>query len=112
MDAAAIAAGAFERRIVHRLAAAHREFVGRAQRDVARGVLVEQRVVEQQPGLRDRRAVRHERDLAETAGARVGVDELLQDGLAALGGHIRHAAGLECQAEIFDHRAAVAERLR
>ena len=38
-----------------------RELVRVAERNVARGVLVEQRVVVQQPRLRDRRAVRNQR---------------------------------------------------
>ena len=62
-----------------------RELVRRAERHVAGGVLVEERVVEQPPRLRDRRAVRHERHLAQPAGAIVGVDQLPQHVFAALG---------------------------
>ena len=51
---AAIAAGGGERLVGHRFAALHREAVGGAERDVAGGVLIEQRVVEETTGLRDR----------------------------------------------------------
>src|SRR5206468_13079523 len=49
-----------------------------AERDVRSCVLVEQRVVEQQPTLRDRRGMRHQGHLAETARALVGVEHLVQ----------------------------------
>ncbi len=77
---AAVSAREFERLVAHRLAAAQREFVGRAERDMARRrVLVEERVVEEQAGLRDWRTVRHERDLTEPGGARIRVDQTPQD---------------------------------
>ena len=44
---AAVAAGALELLVAHRLAAVERELVGGAERDVARRVLVEERVVEE-----------------------------------------------------------------
>ena len=49
-----------------------------AERDVAGGVLVEQRVEEQEAALRDRRGMRHQRHLAEAARALVGVEHLVQ----------------------------------
>src|SRR5580693_3185390 len=49
-----------------------------AERDMAGGVLVEQGVEEQQPALRDRRGMRHQRYLAEAARALIGVEHLLE----------------------------------
>ena len=78
VNTAAIAARAFELVIAHVVSAVQRELVCVAERDVARGVLVEQRVVEQQPGLGNRRTVRHERNFAEAPGAFVGVEQALK----------------------------------
>ena len=78
VDGAAIAAGALEIGVAHVVAALQRELVGIAERDVARSVLVEQRVVVEQPGLRNRRAVRDQRHFAETARALVGVEQPLE----------------------------------
>src|SRR5271165_1081616 len=52
----------------------HRERKALAPRNVAGLVLVEQHVVEQDAGLRDPRVPVNERDLAEAAGALVGVE--------------------------------------
>ena len=68
----------------HGVGAGERELVRRPQRDVAGGVLVEERVVEQTARLRDRRAVRDQRDLAEPSRRGVGVDQLPQHRFAAL----------------------------
>ena len=65
------------------LAPSTKHLVALAERDVAGGVLVEQRVVEQDAALRDRRGMRHQRHLAEPARALVGVEHLLQHFLAA-----------------------------
>ena len=77
--------------VAHRLAAAQRELVGGAERDVARRVLVEERVVEETPGLRDRRAVRHQRELAEPRRAGIHRHQRAQHRLAALGGDLDDA---------------------
>ena len=66
-----------------------------AERDVAGGVLVEQRVEEQQPALRDRRGMRHQRHFAEPARALVGIEHLVQHLLAARGLGLDDAAVLE-----------------
>ena len=56
--------------LVHRLVRLAVEAVlePRAERDVARRVLVEERVVEERPGLAHARLARHERELAEPVG--------------------------------------------
>jgi hypothetical protein len=48
--------------------AVERSTEAHAVRDVTRRVLVEQRVVEERPGLADARLLRHERELAEPVG--------------------------------------------
>src|SRR6516164_10388107 len=111
MRRAPVPAGSLERVVVHGLAAAQCELVRRAERDVARGVLVEERVVEQQTRLRDRRAVRHERDFPEARSARVGLNQLPQYFDAALCPDIDDAPLLEAKREILDQLAAIAERL-
>src|SRR5215210_9114851 len=55
------------------------------QRDVAGGVLVEQRVEEQQPAFRNRGGMRHQRYFAEPARALVGIEHLVQHFFAARG---------------------------
>ena len=85
--------------------------VALAERDVAGGVLVEQRVEEQEPALRDRRGMRHQRDFAEAARALVGVEHLVQHFLAARGLRLDDAAVLEAHRDVVDQRALIGERL-
>ena len=65
---------------------------------MAGGVLVEQRVEEQDAALRDRRGMRHQRHLAEPARALVGVEHLVQHVLAA------RRLGLDDPARLEAHR--------
>src|SRR5205814_3300318 len=57
------------------------------------------------------RIVRNESKLAKPRRARVGIDQLLQYGLSALGRHPHDPAAGESKLEILDDRAAVAEGL-
>ena len=110
VDCAPVASGSVEFLIVHRVATVYRKFVSRPERDMAGRILIEEGVVEQQPGLRDRRAVGNERHLAESSGARIGFHQLAQHGFAALGGQPDNASVYEMKAEVFDHGSAKAER--
>ena len=65
MHAAAVPACLFKIVVAHLVATLQREVKRLAKRDMACGVLVEERVVEKDAGLRNRRAVRHERDFAK-----------------------------------------------
>src|SRR6056297_581263 len=73
-----------------------------AKCDMARGVFIIERVVEQQPRLRDRRGMRHQRHLAQTARALVGVQQLVQHGLAPGGPGLGDAPPLETDLDILD----------
>src|SRR4051812_42665293 len=84
VDEAAVGATNRKLRLAHLAATPEALAVGLAERDVARGVLVEERVEKQKPALRDRRRIWHQRHLAEAAGALVGLHDLAQD-LLALG---------------------------
>src|SRR4051794_32010030 len=86
--------------------------VALAKRDVRGRVLVEQRVVEQQSALRDRRGMRHQGHLAETARALVGIEHLVQYLLAARSLRIDDPAVLETHRDLVDQRALVGQRLR
>ena len=111
MDQALV--GAARRQVfrAHHVAAANALGIGLAERDVAGGVLVEQRVVEQQPAGRDRRGIRHQRHLAETARALVRVQHLRQHVAAFAGGRVDDTALLETHRNVLDQRALVGERL-
>ena len=78
---------------------------------MAGGVLVEQRVEKQEAALRDRRGVRHQRDLAEAARALVGVEHLLQHILAALSLRLDDASRFKADRKAVDQRALIGERL-
>src|SRR5207244_2711394 len=82
---APVAAGTLELFVRHRLAVGEREFVGRPEGDVTGGVFIEERVVKEESGLRDRRAMRNERQFTQPRRAFVGVDELPQHRVSALG---------------------------
>ncbi len=100
-----------ELRLAGRGAALQAGAIGLADRDVAGGVLVEQRVEEQQPAGGDRRGMRHQRHLAQAAGALVGVEHLRQHVLAGAGRRLDDAPGLEPHGDVADQRAAIGERL-
>ena len=73
-----------------------------AERDVGRGVLVEERVVEDEPGLADARGPVDERDLAEPRRAVVGRDVRPDQLLALVGVDLDGAAALEADPEAAD----------
>jgi len=111
MDERGIAAAA--RDLILRELGAADEAIGMAlpERDVAGGIFVEERVVEQESRLADRRGVRHERDLTDPAGALVGVEQLVEH-VRPLGGMgLDDTPHLELNRDIGDERAVVAERL-
>jgi len=78
-----------------------------AKRDVARGVLVEQRIEEQQPAFRNRRGMRHQRDLTKAPRALVGIEDLVQNLLAAGGFRLDDAPFLEAHRDAVDQRALI-----
>jgi hypothetical protein len=78
---------------------------------VAGGVLIEQRVEEHEAAFRDRRGVRHERDLAEAASAFIAVEHFSQHFLAALGLSLDDTPRLESDRDAVDQRALIGERL-
>src|SRR5439155_19893064 len=100
MDDAPVAAGLLKVFVAHLITAAERELVRGTQGDVTRRVLVEQRVVEEQSGLRNRGTVRHARDLAESSRARGGLDQLAQHRFTAFRLNADDAARREPHAEI------------
>jgi AraC-like DNA-binding protein len=79
--------------------------VGLPEGDVARRVLVEQRVAEQQPRGRDGRGVRHQRDLAEPRRALIRREHLAQHLGAAGGIGLDDAPALEAHGDVLDQRA-------
>src|ERR1700733_5570685 len=81
------------------------------ERDVAGGVLVEQRVEEQEAALRDRRGVRHQRDLAKAARALVAVEHFVQNVLTARGLRFDDASALKADCDVVDERPLIGERL-
>ena len=85
--------------------------IGLAERDVAGGVFVEERVREEQGALCDGRGMRYQRDFAETAGAVVGVNHALKDFLSTGGGCFDDASGLEADGDLFDHGSLMGKRL-
>ena len=85
--------------------------VALSKRDVAGGVLVEQRIEEQKAALRDRRGMRHQRDLAEAARAFVAVEHFVQDVLAALCLRFDNAPAFKADRDAVDQRALIGERL-
>ena len=82
-----------------------------AEREMARGVLIEERVVEEQTGLVDRGLLRHERDLAEIVTALVHADDLLENVLPLFGLDLHGAALFKPDGEVLDELALVGERL-
>ncbi len=56
--------------------------------------------------------MRHEREFTQSRGAGVGGDKLLQHRFSALGRHLHGTAAFKRQAEVFDDRAAITQRLR
>ncbi len=82
-----------------------------AERDVRRGVLVEERVVEDEPGPPDARGAVDERDLAEPRGAVVGRGVRPHQLLAVVRADLDGAAALEAHLEPADDRALDLERV-
>jgi len=107
-----VAAALHELLVADVLRAVQVDAVGASQRQVTGGVLVDQRVVEEMSTLGDGRRERHQRHLAEVGCAFVGLDQLLERGLALPRADPGHAALLEGQAEVLQQGAAVAERDR
>jgi hypothetical protein len=85
--------------------------VALSERDVAGGVLVEQGIEEQEAALRDRRGMRHQRDLAEAPRAVVAVEHFFEHVLAARGLRLDDPSGLEPDRDAVDQRALIGERL-
>src|SRR5690242_15334337 len=81
-----------------------------AVRDVARGVLVEESVVEERPGLADAGLLRHERQLAEPVRVLAGLEMCADDVSARLGLDSDEPPVLEPELETADELAAVTER--
>jgi len=82
-----------------------------AQSQVAAGVLVEQRVVEQQAGLVDGGIKGHQRALAQIAAALVHGDELGQQLVVDLGVPLHGLTLVEANPEVVDELALVAQGL-
>ena len=80
-----------------------------AKSNVAGGILVEQRVVEEHAGGRYRRGMRHQRHFAETACALVGVEHLVEHGLALRSLRLDDPPAFEAHLDIVDQRALMAE---
>ena len=87
------------------------KWVSAAQRDVRGGVLVEEGVVKQPPGLRDGRAGRHQGHFPDAARALVGVEQLQKGGLAPAGAGLHHLAALEAHPDALHDFAAHQQRL-
>ena len=87
--------------------------IGKAvtQRQMAGGVLVKQRVVEQHPGLIDRAFKGHQRALTEVRRTLVHADHLPQQGLVLLRVNLHRLAVLKADPEVFDQLAVVGKRL-
>lgn len=83
-----------------------------AEREVAAGVFIKQRIVKQDARLVDGAVIRHERALAKVGRAFVHGDELLQQGLVRARVRLDGAAVLEADGEILDELALVRQRLR
>ena len=83
-----------------------------AERDVGGGILVEQRVEEQQATRRDRRGMRHQRHFAEPARAFIGIEHLVQHLCAARRLGLDDAPLLELHRDVVDQRALIGQRLR
>ena len=79
---------------------------------MARGVLVEQRIVEEYSRISDRGIVGDKRAFAEVCRAFVHGDHLLQKFFAALCLHFDGASALKSDREILNQLAAVRKRLR
>ena len=83
-----------------------------AQRQVTAGVLVVQCIEEQQLGLANGRVFGNERDLAQAAGALVGVQDAFEHVAAHDRIEVDHAAALEAQPELIHAVAVVDKRQR
>ena len=79
---------------------------------MAAGVLVEQRVVEQQAGLVDGRIKRHKRTFAEIAAALVHLNQLRQKFIIFLSVPFDGLALVEADPEAIDQLALITQRLR
>jgi hypothetical protein len=79
---------------------------------VASGVLVEERVVERDPGLAHARGAVHERHLAQESRPLVGGDHALDRSSTGLGAHLGDTPVLEADLEPAHHRAPERERPR
>ena len=87
------------------LALAGQEREALPERDVARGVLVEQRVVEDRAELADAALAVDERHLAEPGGALVAGDDRAHHVLRRVGVDLDRAAALEAHAQVAHDRA-------
>ena len=96
----------------HILKALHALVKAEAERQMAGGILIEERVVEEQAGLVDRRLLRHERALAKIVAALVHADDLLENILSLFGFYLHGAALFKADGEILDELARIGERLR
>ena len=105
---APLAASCFRRQLV---AVAQAGGVGLTQRDMRRGILIEQRVEEEQAAGGDRRRVRHKCDFAQTPRAVIGVDQPLQDILPSTGARFDDATFFKSHLDAFNHGALMRQRL-
>ena len=81
-----------------------------AQREMAASVLIIERIVEQNATFADRRVLGDERDLAQTSGTFVGVNDARKRRLAHAGIVVHYAAGLELNPKIVNLVTVVNER--
>ena len=85
--------------------------IAHAQRQMAGGILVEQRVIEQDAGLADGRIVRHQSALAQIGAALVHGDQLGQQFVIDIGVPLHRLALVEPDPEAVDQLALIAEGL-
>ncbi len=74
---------------------------------MARRILVEQRVPEQHPALRDRRPMRNQRHLAQPPGAFIRADQPVQHILASCSLRLNDLPVLKAHGDILDQRPLV-----
>src|SRR5690606_9723573 len=96
----------------HRLAALNREGIGAADGEMVGCILVEQRIVENDPRIRNRRLMRNKRYLAEVARTSVRIKQPLKRLCALLRRIIDDLPVLERQGEAIDQITVVVEWLR
>lgn len=96
----------------HVLKALHALVKAEAERQMAGGIFIEERIVEEQAGLMDRRLLRHERALAKIVAALVHADDLLENILSLFGLNFHGAALFKADGEVFDELPLIGEGLR